>query len=78
MRQLSEDANRILKHMKALGLNAGDYVLMDVFVTLLDHNEHRASSALDELIGRRLLVGTARKDALAMTNAGARYRTVCC
>jgi hypothetical protein len=36
MPQLSDDANRILRHMKALGANAGDYVLVDVFVTLLE------------------------------------------
>ena len=76
MPQLSDDANRILRHMKALGANAGDYVLVDVFVTLLENDEHRVVSALDELVDRQLVVCTRDKDALAMTKAGARYRTV--
>ena len=76
MPQLSDDANRILRRMKALGANAGDYVLVDVFVTLLENDEHRAVSALDELVERGLVVCTADKDALAMTKAGAKYRTV--
>jgi hypothetical protein len=75
MPQLGEDANTILKHMKALGTDVGDYVLIDVFVTLLDNNEHRAVSALDELITLKLVVGTARKEAFAMTIAGSRYPT---
>jgi hypothetical protein len=75
MPQLSEDANTILKYMKALSANAGDYILMDAFVTLLDNNEHRAISAVDELIKLRLVVGTHRKEALAMTKAGERQRT---
>ena len=76
MPQLSDDANRILRRMKALGADTGDYVLVDVFVTLLENDEHRAVSALDELVERRLIVCTSDKDALAMTKAGARYRTV--
>jgi hypothetical protein len=75
MPQLSDDANRILRHAKALGANARDYVLVDVFVTLLENNEHRVVSALAELVKLRLVVCTRNKDALAMTNAGARYRT---
>jgi hypothetical protein len=75
MPQLGEDANTILNHIKALDTRVGDYVLIDVFVTLLDNNEHRAVSALDELIKLKLVVGTARKEAVAMTKAGARYRT---
>jgi hypothetical protein len=55
--------------MKALGAKAGDYVLVDVFVTLLDNTEHRAVSALDELVKLQLVVCTADKDALAMTKA---------
>jgi hypothetical protein len=31
--------------MKALGANAGDYVLVDVLVPLLENDEHRAVSA---------------------------------
>jgi hypothetical protein len=61
--------------MKALGANIGDYVLVDVFEVLLDNNEHRFVSALDELIKLRLVVATLDKDALALTKAGARYRT---
>jgi hypothetical protein len=57
--------------MKALHVNAGDYVLVD----LLEDNEHRVGSALDELIKLRLVVVTRDKDALAMTKAGARFRT---
>ena len=76
MPQLSDDANRILRHMKVLGANAGDYVLVDVFVTLLENDEHRAVSALAELVEQRLVVCSRDKDALAMTQAGARYRTV--
>jgi hypothetical protein len=75
MPQLGEDANTILKHMKALGTDVGDYVLIDVFVTLLDNNEHRAVSALDELIKLKLVVGKARRQAFAMTLAGSRYPT---
>jgi hypothetical protein len=75
MPQLSEDANTILRRMQALGANPGDYVLMDVFAALLDDNEQRVASALDELISLRLVVSTSGKDALAMTRAGARYRT---
>ena len=76
MPQLSDDANRILRHLKALGANAGDYVLVDVLVSLLENDEHRAVSALDELVEWRLVVCTPNKDAFAMTKAGARYRTV--
>ena len=61
--------------MKALGANAGEYFLVDVFVTLLDNNEHRAISARDELVKLQLVVCTPDKDALAMTEAGARYRS---
>ena len=76
MAQLSDDANRILRHMKALGANVGDYVLVDVFLTLLENDEQRAVSALGELVEQRLVVCSRDKDALAMTQAGARYRTV--
>jgi hypothetical protein len=62
--------------MKALGANAGDFILVDVFVTLLENDEHRAVSALDELVKRRLVVSSSHKDAFAMTKAGTRYRTV--
>jgi hypothetical protein len=75
MPQLSEDANTILRRMQALGANPGDYVLVDVFVALLDNNEQRVASALDELINLRLVVITRDRVALAMTRAGARYRT---
>jgi hypothetical protein len=74
MPQLSKDAYTILSHMKLLGANAGDYVLVDALLMLLDNNEHRAVSSVDELIRLRLVVGTPDKDALAMTKAGARYR----
>jgi hypothetical protein len=46
-----------------------------VFARLFDDDENRATSALDELIKLKLAVGTPDKDALAMTNAGTRYRT---
>jgi hypothetical protein len=59
--------------MKALGADSGDYVLVDVFARLFDDNEHRAVSAVDELIKLKLAVGTPDKDALAMTKEGARY-----
>jgi hypothetical protein len=62
--------------MKALGANAGDFILVDVFVTVLENNEHRAVSALDELVERRLVLCSSHKDAFAMTKAGARYRTL--
>jgi hypothetical protein len=42
--------------MKALGANARDFVLVDVFVTLLENDERWAVSALDELVERRLIV----------------------
>jgi hypothetical protein len=61
--------------MKALGAEAGDYVLVDVFVTLFENHERRAVSALDELVKLKLVVCTPDGDALAMTKAGARYRT---
>jgi hypothetical protein len=61
--------------MKALQVDAGDYVLVDAFMSLLEDNEHRFVSALDELIKLGLVVATPDKDALAMTKAGARYRT---
>jgi hypothetical protein len=76
MPQLGDDAKTILRHMKVLGADAGDYVLVDVFVTLLGNNEHRAVSALDQLVELGFVVCTPAKDALAMTKAGARYRTV--
>lgn len=72
MPQLSEDADTILRQMKTRGADEGDYVLMEVLVTLLDNNEYRVFLALDELIKLRLVVCTPRKDALAMTKAGAR------
>jgi hypothetical protein len=75
MAQLSQDANAILRRMKALDADTGDYVLVDVFVSLLGNDEHRVGSALDELIKLRLVMVTPDKDALAMTKAGARYRT---
>jgi hypothetical protein len=62
--------------MKGLGANAGDYVLVDVFVSLLDNDEHRVSLALDDSIKLGLVMVTRDKDALAMTKAGARYRTI--
>jgi hypothetical protein len=61
--------------MKALHVDAGDYVLVDVFVSLLDDNEDRVGAALDELINLGLVVVTRDKDALAMTKAGARFPT---
>jgi hypothetical protein len=63
--------------MKALHVDAGDYVLVDAFMSLLllEDNEHRFVSALAELIKLRLVVATPDKDAIAMTKAGARYRT---
>jgi len=61
--------------MKALHVDAGDYVLVDAFISLLEDNEHRFASALDELIKLKLVVATPDNDALAMTKAGARYRT---
>jgi hypothetical protein len=73
MPQLSDDAKKILRHVKALGVDAGDYVLVDVFVPLLENNECRAASAINELVTLRLVVCTRDKDALAMTKAGARY-----
>ena len=75
MPRLSQDASRILSHMKALHVDAGDYVLVDAFISLLEDNEHRFASALDELIKLKLVVATPDNDALAMTKAGARYRT---
>jgi hypothetical protein len=42
--------------MKALHVDAGDYVLVDAFMSLLEDNEHRVESALDELIKLRLIV----------------------
>jgi hypothetical protein len=72
MTQLSGDADKILRQMKAHGAEEGDYVLLDVLVPLLDNNEHRVLLALNELIRLRLVVCTRRKDALAMTKAGAR------
>ena len=74
MPRLSEDANTILRRLKALGANAGDYVLLDVFVSMLDENEDRVCLALDGLIKLRLAVVTPDKDALAMTKAGARFQ----
>jgi hypothetical protein len=62
--------------MKALHADTGDYVLVDAFMSLLDDNEHRVGSAVYELIKLGLVVVTRDKDALAMTKAGARYRTV--
>ena len=72
MTQPSDDAKKILRHMKVLGVGAEDYVLVDVFVTLLENNECRAVSAIDELVTLKLAVCTRDKDALAMTKAGAR------
>jgi hypothetical protein len=43
-----------------------------VLITLLDNNKHRVFLALDELIKLRLILCTPRRDALAMTKAGAR------
>jgi hypothetical protein len=62
--------------MKALHADAGDYVLVDALMSRLEDNEHRVGSALDELIKLGLVVVTPDKDALAMTKAGSRYRTV--
>ena len=75
MQQLSQDAYAILRRMKALDADTGDYVLVDVFVSLLDNDEHRVSLALDDSIKLGLVMVTRDKDALAMTKAGARYRT---
>ena len=75
MAQLSQDANAILRRMKALDADTGDYVLVDVFVSLLDDNEDRVCLALDELIKLRLAVVTPDKDALAMTKAGTSFQT---
>ena len=75
MPRLSQDASTILSRMKALHVDAGDYVLVDAFMSLLEDNEHRVGSALDELIKLRLVVVTHDKDALAMTKAGARFWT---
>jgi hypothetical protein len=61
--------------MKALHVDAGDYVLVDAFMSLLEDDEHRVGSALDELIRLGLVVVTHDKDALAMTKAGARFWT---
>jgi hypothetical protein len=61
--------------MKALHIEAGDYVLVDAFMSLLEDNEHRVGSTLDELIKLGLVVVTPDRDALAMTKAGARYGT---
>jgi len=61
--------------MKALRVDAGDYVLVDAFMSLLEDDEHRVGSALDELIRLGLVVVTHDKDALAMTKAGARFWT---
>jgi hypothetical protein len=58
--------------MKSLQADTGDYVLVDVFVTLLDDNENRVCLALDELIKLRLAVVTPDKDALAMNES--RYK----
>jgi hypothetical protein len=41
MPRLSQDASTILSHMKALRVDAGDYVLVDAFMSLLEDNEHR-------------------------------------
>ena len=76
MPRLSHDASTILSYMKALHVDAGDYVLVDAFISLLEDNEHRFASALDELIKLKLVVATPDNDALAMTKAGARYRTI--
>ena len=75
MPRLSQDASTILRHMKALHAEAGDYVLVDAFMSRLEDNEHRVGSALDELINLGLVVVTRDKDALAMTKAGARFPT---
>jgi hypothetical protein len=61
--------------MKALRVDAGDYVLVDAFMSLLEDNEQRVRSALEELINLGLVVVTRDKDALAMTKAGARFPT---
>ena len=74
MPRLSQDASTILSHMKALHVDAGDYVLVDAFMSLLEDNEHRVGSAVDELTKLGFVV-TPDKDALAMTKAGARFRT---
>ena len=74
MPRLSQDASTILRHMKTLHVDAGDYVLVDAFMSLLEDNEHRVGSALEELINLGFVVVTRDKDALAMTKAGARYR----
>jgi hypothetical protein len=74
MPRLSEDASTMLRHMKALGAKSGDCVLVDMFARLFDDNEHRAVSALDELIKRKLAVGTPDRDALTMTKSGAGYQ----
>ena len=75
MPRLSQDASRILSHMKALHVDAGDYILVDAFMSLLEDNEHRVGSALDELINLGLVEVTRDKDALAMTKAGAIFPT---
>jgi hypothetical protein len=59
--------------MKALDADAGDYFLVDAFMKLLGDDERRVASALDELVKLGLVVVTRDKDALAMTNSGARY-----
>jgi hypothetical protein len=41
MPRLSQDASTILRHMKTLHADTGDYVLVDAFMSLLDDNEHR-------------------------------------
>jgi len=75
MQRLSQDAGTILTHMRSLHADTGDYVLVDVFVSLLDDNEDRVCLALDELIKLRLAVVTPDKDALAMTKAGTSFQT---
>jgi hypothetical protein len=60
--------------MKSLHADTGDYVLVDVFMSLLDDNEDRVCLALDELIELSLAVVTPDKDALAMTKAGQAFR----